>query len=436
MVRHTLLRSIRLATLGAIVTLATTEVAVADLPPHDPLRILVVGDSVNPHNLPADQLTDDADLRDALAAPQSGINLDGGDAVVLVDSQCVDDALTLLAEPTDIDVVVYFAHRAARRCDNSDGEVALTAAFTGHLQAGGGIVVFHHGIYTANGKGPILQLLGARASSIDWDTVDGQRRIATAPGHFVVDHNVDYDQTVSYSDPDNGIAQGMYDAFVTTPDERYPQLDLLTEGGEERVILFASDYQGGGTDRHVLGYDLQRQGWAGRVVFLQPGEHQPSILDPDGAPFQVLANAVVYTAGALDEGGSTSSTSTTTDGSTTDGGTTDTGGDSSTTAAASDGESSSSASASDGGSEATTESGPTSASAGSSTGVTSGSTGGLTSSSSSSSTTDSSASNTATAGEDGDTSGCACRAGDGDPRAPSVLVLLTVLIGLRGRTRR
>lgn len=247
----------------AVAALALSTIAEADaatLPPHAPLRILVIGDAVNPNNLPPQELTEPADLRAALADPQNGLNLDGGDAaVILVDSQCVDQALTLLGGGT-IDAVVYFAHRAARACNNSDAQPALTAAFTDFLTAGGGIVVFHHGIYEANGKAEVLQLLGGTASSIEWNTMVGQRVIATAPGHFVVDNGVTYDSSVAYDDVANGVAAGMYGSFVNLPDERYPQLALLKAPGEDRTILFASDYAGGGTMKHVLGYDLQRQG--------------------------------------------------------------------------------------------------------------------------------------------------------------------------------
>ncbi|MEZ4448708.1 MAG: hypothetical protein R3B09_04445 [Nannocystaceae bacterium] len=318
----------------------------ASLPPHAPLRILVVGDAVNPNNLPPDQLTEPADIRAALADPQNGLNLDGGDsAVVLVDSQCVDQALDLLGDE-NLDAVVYFAHRSARACNNSDAQPALTAAFADFLAGGGGIVVFHHGIYEANGKGEVLQLLGGTASSIEWNTNVGQRVIGTAPGHFVVDNGVTYDETVAYDDAANGVSPGMYGSFVNLPDERYPQLSLLKAPGESRTILFASDYNGG---KHVLGYDLQRQGWAGRVVFLQPGEYQPLILDIDGDPFQILANALVYASGALEDPGDTTST---TDGTT--GGTDGTSSGTDGTSSGTDGTSSGTDATTGGSSDATT----------------------------------------------------------------------------------
>ena len=48
----------------------------ADLPPHGTLRILVVGDEVNPHGLSDAELTQPADLMAALGAAGSGLVID------------------------------------------------------------------------------------------------------------------------------------------------------------------------------------------------------------------------------------------------------------------------------------------------------------------------------------------------------------------------
>ncbi|HYP89713.1 MAG TPA: hypothetical protein VEQ59_16210, partial [Polyangiaceae bacterium] len=107
----------------------------ATLPPHDPLKILVVSDEVNPNNLSDAQLTQRGDISAALNAPDSGLALDG--KVNEVYSQCVDDALTALNGAAPPDVVVYFAHMAAKGCDASEQQAALTAAFESHLTRGG-----------------------------------------------------------------------------------------------------------------------------------------------------------------------------------------------------------------------------------------------------------------------------------------------------------
>ncbi|MEX1363711.1 MAG: hypothetical protein AB1Z98_11325 [Nannocystaceae bacterium] len=259
----------------------------AELPAHDPLRILIVSDEVNPHGLSDAELTQPGDLSAAIGDPASGIQIDSLDEV---DSQCVDDALTALAQ--GVDVLVHFAHLPSLGCDGSDREAELVAAVEQHLADGGGVVVFHHGIYEWAGKEAILQLFGARASSIAWDTANGQDVIAVAPQHVVASQGVDYDGTRMFGGA--GVEAGEYPFFTNTPDERYDAFGLLTEPNEDRTILFASAEADGGAAR-VLGYDLNRVGWAGHVVFYQPGEYQPQALDDlGGNNFQILANAILY----------------------------------------------------------------------------------------------------------------------------------------------
>lgn len=298
--------------LGALLGPVASRASAAELPPHSPLRILIIGDEVNPNGLSNAELTQPADIAAALSDPGNGINLaPGGDSVLGVDSQCIDAALAALADPNDRDVLVYFAHRAARSCADEDRQPELTAAVTAYLQAGGGVVVFHHGIYEAVGKQAILQLLGGTASSIQWSVDQGQNIINVAPDHFVTTQSVEYAAMFAYADPQSGVPAGDYPGFNNTPDERYPALALLSEPGESRTLLFASNYATNGST-HVLGYALERPGWAGRVVFYQSAEYQPQALDDlDGNNFQILANALVYAARAADDpGGDTDGTST------------------------------------------------------------------------------------------------------------------------------
>jgi hypothetical protein len=269
--------------------LGPSAAAAAVLPAHDPLRILIISDEVNPHGLSDDQLTQPGDLGAAIGSAGSGLEVE---RVEEVDSACVDDALAMLGSG-GADVVVYFAHLPATACDGSARQAELTTAMEQHLRERGGVVVFHHGIYEAGGKESMLQLLGARASSIAWDTDAGQDVIAVGGEHAVVSQGMQFEGTRSFSGV--GVAQGEYPYFNNTPDERYDALALLTGGGEERTILFTSTDASGGSPR-VLGYDLWRPGWLGHVVFYQPGEYQPSALDLDGNNFQVLANAILYAA--------------------------------------------------------------------------------------------------------------------------------------------
>lgn len=268
--------------------------AAAVLPAHDPLRILIISDEVNPHGLSDDELTQPGDLSAAIGDPGSGLAVE---LVEEVDSACLDDALGMLEGP-GADVVVYFAHVAATACDGSPRQAELTTALEAHLRGGGGVVVFHHGIYEAAGKEAILQLLGGRASSIAWDTAAGQDVIAVGGSHFVTSNAIQYEGMRGFEGV--GVAAGEYPYFNNTPDERYDATTLLTEAGEQRTILFTSADAAGGSAR-VLGYDLRRADWMGHVVFYQPGEYQPLILDVAGDDFQAIANAIVYVATTQDE---------------------------------------------------------------------------------------------------------------------------------------
>lgn len=268
----------------------------AELPAHDPLRILIISDEVNPHGLSDADLTQPGDLQAAISDPGSGLAVE---VVEEVDSACLDDALTVL-DAGQANVVVYFAHLPATACDGSPRQVELTEAMDAHLRQGGGVVVFHHGIYEAGGKEPILQLLGGSASSVAWDTAAGQDVIAVGGDHFVTSQAVQYEGMRSFSGA--GVEAGEYPFFNNRPDERYDALALLTAAGEERTILFTSADAGGGAAR-VLGYDLWRPGWMGHVVFYQPGEYQPASLDVGGNNFQVLANAILYAATTQDDPG-------------------------------------------------------------------------------------------------------------------------------------
>jgi hypothetical protein len=265
--------------------------------------VLVISDAVNPWNLTDAHLTQPGDISAALNAPNSGINLAAGGAAE-VNSQCVDAALAALSGATPPNVVVYFAHQPARGCNASDQQTALTNAFENLLTSGGGIVVFHHGIYLMPGKEAMLALLGAQASGVMWDTSTGQRIFNTAPNHFVTTNGVSYTGTDQLTAA-NSVPSGTFDYFDNIPDERYPNTLMLPQSGETRQILFASTT--GGT--RVLGYSLQRPGWTGRVVTFQPGEYQPNALDnKTGNQFQILANEILYASGNAEGVGGTGGT--------------------------------------------------------------------------------------------------------------------------------
>lgn len=272
----------------------------ADLPPHGPLRILVVSDEVNPHSLLPPELTQPGDISAALGAMDSGLNIDpAADGLVEHHTSSLASATAALAVPfgsaSAYDVLVYFAHRDP--VGDTGEQAAFVAATEAFLVAGGGVVSFHHGSYGGPGKAAMMELIGATATGdVPWNTVEGQNVINVSPGHFVTSHEVEYPGSLAYADPAHGVAAGVYPSFTNIPDERYPEFAVNPTAGNLEV-LFGSDYDDHGTT-HLLGFTHRMPGWLGVVVAYQPGEYQPNALDDrDGNGFQILANAIVYAAG-------------------------------------------------------------------------------------------------------------------------------------------
>lgn len=293
----------RRAVVSALALVLSASVAhAADLPAHRPIDVFVIGDEVNPNGLSDAQLTQPGDIPAALNAPDSGVNLVDGGAVGF-DSQCVDDGLERLEASTPPAVLVYFAHRAARLCGGGDGQARLVTALEAHLERGGGMVVFHHGLYVAAGKEAILDLIGAESNSIAWNTMQGQRIFNVAPDHFVTSHHVVYAASGAFPAL-GGVAAGTYQYFDNVPDERYPITDLTPATDPERTLLFTSDSGG----NRAVGFVTARAGWKGKIVAYQSGEYQPNALDDrDGNNFQILANAIAFAAGEVDAAGNSTS---------------------------------------------------------------------------------------------------------------------------------
>jgi len=287
--------------------LAPAARGAASLPPHGPLRVLIVSDEVNPHGLPPAALTQPGELAAVLSQPGTGLTLDAApDAVVEVPTNQIEQATALLgleAGAGGYDVLIYFAHRIPNNGSDAAGrQAAFVAAVERFLQHGGGVVSFHHGAYLTAGKEGMQDLIGGTATgAVAWNTVQGQNAIDVAPGHFVTCRGVAYTGTTAYADPVRGVSAGTYALFNNTPDERYLTFDLNPSAGAIDV-LFGSDYAQNGT-AHLLGFVHRRPGWTGKVVAYQPGEYQPHALDPDGNNFQILANALLYATGEVPDDG-------------------------------------------------------------------------------------------------------------------------------------
>ena len=269
------------------------------LPPHQPLRILIVSDEVNPHGLDDNSLTQPGDISAALANTVA-LNIDTGtDAILEIDTNQIELATTelqrSLADSLRYDVLIYFAHRIPNNGNNAAGRQAdFVSAVESFLATGGAVISFHHGIYQTAGKQAIQSLLGAQATGgVPWDTVDGQTLIFVGGDHFIGNHEISYDQQVAYEHPAHGIAAANYPAFVNVPDERYPQMDFNKgNSGCDISILYESDYVNNG-NQHLLSYLKWCPGWGSQIFVYQPGEYQPNALG-NGNNFQILLNAIYH----------------------------------------------------------------------------------------------------------------------------------------------
>lgn len=286
--------------LGALVALVACGPASGQqLPAHDPLRILIVSDEVNPHGLNDAALTQPGDLSAALTKTEALNIADEADALLELPTNQLEVATAALersvSDPLRYDALIYFAHRIPNNGDqDAVRQEAFVAAVTQFLQDGGGVISFHHGAYLTPGKASMQQLLGSQATgSVPWNTTEGQNVIFVGGNHFIGTHAISYDLSLPYANPAHGISSEDYPAFNNVPDERYPQMDFLPVTPDCDVeVLFESNYQDNGT-MHLLGYTKWCSGWASELVVYQPGEYQPQALLP-GNNFQILLNALFY----------------------------------------------------------------------------------------------------------------------------------------------
>ncbi len=288
-------RYLLLGLLSVICVAVTAQAQI--LAPHAPLRILIVSDEVNPHGLAPEELTQPGELAATLLA-LSGLSLDESepDAVLEIATNDIHLATAAVAlgpdDPSGYDVLIYFAHRIPDDGPDDLGDQDdFVAAVESYLAAGGGVISFHHGIYETAGKAAMQSILGGAATgSVLWDITDGQNVISLVQ-HFVTEFSVTYPGTVTYADPANAIPSDLYPSFNNTPDEHYPNFAFEPDA-EQIEILLGSDY---GSGSHVLAYTHHREAWEGIVFVYQPGEHQPTALEP-GNNLQILLNAIVYVA--------------------------------------------------------------------------------------------------------------------------------------------
>lgn len=264
------------------------------LPPHDFLDILIVSDEVNPHGLSDADLMQPGDLSIALGAtPALNYHI-----MLEIDTNDIELATAALNLPTSDanhpEVLIYFAHRIPNNGNDASGrQAAFVSAVEQFLQSGGGVIIFHHGVYQTAGKEAVQTLIGAQATgAVPWDTVTGQDVIHVGGNHFIGNHAINYTGQISYANSAHDVVLDDYDYFNNTPDERYPVMDF-NSGNVDCAIetLFETNYDVNG-NQHLLGYTKQCPDWRSKIFVYQPGEYQPNATS--GNNFQILLNAIFY----------------------------------------------------------------------------------------------------------------------------------------------
>lgn len=280
--------------LSLVLCLIVSIVNAQTLPEHESLRILIVSDEVNPHNLNDEQLTQPGDLSVAL---QNTAVLNTA-AILEINTNQIEQATTeLLRDKNDLlfyDILIYFAHRNPSNGNSAQArQEAFVMAVETFLQAGGGVISFHHGIYLGSGKQSMQNILGAQAiGDVPWDIVNGQDIIYVGGEHFIGSHQINYNLQVAYENNDHLIPASNYPAFNNVPDERYPQMDFNSSNANCDIkVLFESDYLDNG-DTHLLSYSKHCSNWKSQIFVYQPGEYQPNALS--GNNYQILLNAIYY----------------------------------------------------------------------------------------------------------------------------------------------
>jgi putative intracellular protease/amidase len=209
------------------------------------------------------------------------------------------------------DTVVFFKHW------NTNLTPAIQSALQGWVDDGGGLVGLHHALYNdATGglnKNTIVGIFGAESSMNNWSARNPDEGpytlINTSFGHFIGSHGVPHGYPgVTPPGFVSGPAlanpsPGLYPAFSIV-DELYNNMAFspgvtFGDGVNQVQTLYANNLLGSGTAAFTSGFarlrDINGDGTAGRVVYLEAGERRA--IFAVGHPFaQVVRNAVLWSA--------------------------------------------------------------------------------------------------------------------------------------------
>lgn len=184
--------------------------------------------------------------------------------------------------------VVMYVHRPNRP--------ELEQDLIQYVNAGGRIVVVHHGIASAKVKNPEwLRLTGIQILPKDhpthpWKVLRGNYQLVNLlPSHYVTSHGIRYPAEISYTPSDEPSLEQRLPA-LEFPDTEIFLNQLFTDGRDKTVLYGFKTEVSGKT------YMQDRAGWlkrAGRgyVFYFQPG-HRAEDYTP--AYVQILVNAITW----------------------------------------------------------------------------------------------------------------------------------------------
>jgi hypothetical protein len=165
-----------------------------------------------------------------------------------------------------------------------------------YVQAGGRLVVLHHGIASAKNANPRwLALAGVRMLARDdpsypWKVLRGTYRLVNLrPGHYVTTHKVRYPIQLRYTPSDTPSMEQRLPALEFHDTEIF--LNQLSIDGREKTVLFGFHTEIEGTT-----YMQDRAGWfkktgSGYLFYFQPGHFGRDFV-PDYV--QIIANAIQW----------------------------------------------------------------------------------------------------------------------------------------------
>jgi hypothetical protein len=209
------------------------------------------------------------------------------------------------------DAVVFFKHW------NTNLTAAIQGALRDWVDDGGGLVGLHHALYNdatgGTNKNTLVALFGAESAMNTWSARNpdnGPYNLLNVNfGHFIGSHGVPhaYPGLVKpgavTGAPLANPSPGLFPGFPIV-DEIYNNMAFVPgvtfgEGVNQVQALYADNILQSGTAPFTSGFartrDVDGDGVAGRVVYLEPGERRASfaVSHPFG---QVVRNAVVWAA--------------------------------------------------------------------------------------------------------------------------------------------